>query len=245
MVLIKGGKYWVGSNEVQGARPQKQVQLADYCLDKTEVTVGDYAACVQSGACSPAATTVSWSAPTHDGWSQTKVPVVAPASEKEVKFWSRFCNGAKDDKKDHPINCVDWLQAESFCAAFGKRLPSEDEWEVAARGPESRTYAWGGAEPSADKACWKRIDFDKMSGDGTCAVGNISGGNTSNGLVGMTGNVWEWTSTREWNQQRNAWLFVDRGGGWSNEDKTEMTTMYRSMNVPERRGSNVGFRCAR
>jgi hypothetical protein len=67
-----------------------------------------------------------------------------------------LCNYGHSDKNNHPINCVDWDQATAYCGSVGKRLPTEEEWEYAARGTDGRKYSWGNEEPGT-RACWNRL----------------------------------------------------------------------------------------
>ena len=137
-----------------------EVVVASFDLDRTEIRTRDYVACMTAGACSR---------PHED---------------------TAFCNTAKDasgDRGDHPVNCVDARQAEAYCAFAGKRLPSEREWEYAARGgAEERRYSWGEEEPDAPSA-------PATTHIGTCPVASFPPG--AFGLHDMSGNVWEWTST--------------------------------------------------
>jgi hypothetical protein len=112
MVRLPGG-------ELSGERREV---VAPFCLDVTKVTVSAYARCVRSGQCRPAPTAVRF-----DGLT----------AELAAK-WSPKCNGARDDRRDHPVNCVDWEQASTYCRAQGKRLPSEQEWDWAALGGQQR-----------------------------------------------------------------------------------------------------------
>lgn len=140
------------------------------------------------------------------------------------------CNYGRAERSSHPINCVSWLDAGAYCAWAGKRLPTEEEWEYAARGAEGRRYPWGSDAPGA-QLCWDRGDR------GTCAVGSFPAGVF--GLRDMAGNVWEWTSSR-WSSDR-----VMRGGSWSSSDPAWVRGSYRSRARPSVRFLHVGFRCAR
>ena len=117
-------------------------------LDATEVTTAQYARCVDAGGCSKDELTLS-------DWGPSK-----------------FCNWGKPGREQHPINCVDWSQASSFCAWAGKHLPTDEEWDAAAGAREGRRFVWGDAEP-AKQLCWGR-----WAGEGTCAVGSFPAGDT-------------------------------------------------------------------
>jgi len=151
------------------------------------------------------------------------------------------CNYGHSDKNNHPINCVDWDQATAYCASVGKRLPTEEEWEYAARGTDGRTYSWGNEEPGT-RACWNR----RASKEGTCSVGSYSSGVF--GLKDMTGNVWEWTSSGssdDYGKSRTNAARVNRGGGWVNGVASLLRSSSRDGYAPSHRDYGLGFRCAR
>ncbi len=99
----------------------------------------------------------------------------------------QYCNWGVSGRGDHPINCVDWNQANTYCQWRGKELPTEAQWEKAARGTNGRIYPWGN-EWDASKAC-----FNQSS---TCAVGSYPSGASPYGVMDMAGNVWDWC--RDW-----------------------------------------------
>lgn len=146
------------------------------------------------------------------------------------------CNDGR--REDHPINCVDWGQADTFCKAQGARLPTELEWEYAARGGAKYfQFSWGFESPEG-RTCWK--------GSQTCPVGSFGAG--AFGLHDMSGNVWEWTN--DWfgdypTPTLNGRSKVFRGGGWSGRFDKWLDTTLRNRSNPERWGSYLGFRCAR
>jgi formylglycine-generating enzyme required for sulfatase activity len=189
----------------------EEVRVAPFCMDATEVTAAAYARCADAGACR--------------------------ADELECGEASTFGRPAR---ANHPVNCVTWFEADTYCRAHGKRLPSEPEWEWAARG-ETRgaTYPWGEAPP-ASRACW---DGDgNASGKGerkaTCAVGAHPRSTSRDGLADLAGNVREWTSTE------SGRFRVLRGGSWGDSLPEFLSSGFRGWNAPDERMELTGFRCA-
>jgi formylglycine-generating enzyme required for sulfatase activity len=257
MVKIPGGTFMMGSTDGDAdEKPVHKVTLSAFLMDKTEVTVAQYAACVKAGACSPASLTVQWK----------------EVSDADRTFGSQFCNGNKADKQNHPVNCVDWPQAETFCRWRGGRLPTEAEWEYAARGTDGRKFPWGNNEPGPTQlnACGSECtDMLKRQGRGefkpmysgsdgweaTSPVGTYPSGGSPYGLLDMAGNVWEWTS--DWkgdypsgdqtNPQGAAsgTARVVRGGSWGVDLVALVRVASRYYYDPSNRYDYVGFRCAR
>jgi formylglycine-generating enzyme len=259
MVPVQAGTFQMGSPEGVGdpeEHPQHEVTLSGYCIDKTEVTVQAYAACVVDKACPPAPLTVQWS-----GYSK-----------EDVTLNSQLCNRA--DRPDHPINCVDWGQAKAYCTWADKRLPTEAEWEYAARGTDRRDYPWGNDPPTEQRlnACGpecvamaKRVlhaDWSAMktynATDGwetTAPVGSFPKGASPVGALDMAGNVWEWTADWYGDYQKapaknppgaeTGSSRVLRGGGWVNFDAGRVRAANRIRNEASDRSRFIGFRCAR
>jgi formylglycine-generating enzyme required for sulfatase activity len=146
-------------------------------------------------------------------------------------------------KENHPINCVDWNQANTFCRWAGKRLPSEEEWEYAARGSDGRKYPWGDTNPEG-RICWRRWKARL----GTCEVGSFPSGDSPFGVHDLAGNVWEWTSSwfsGGYGAGRVTELRVERGGGWGDFNADDFRSSARGRTPPTRRSDVLGFRCAR
>ncbi|MBI2391994.1 MAG: SUMF1/EgtB/PvdO family nonheme iron enzyme [Deltaproteobacteria bacterium] len=197
--------------------PTKHV--ATYCLDAHEVTVKAYAACVKSGKCTPAATSGNWTA--------------INAEEKASR--NLACNANRADRQDHPVNCVEHGQAEAYCKAQGKRLPTEPEWEWAVRsGPARYKFPWGFEMPDV-QLCWS--GFTKRTS--TCAVGAYPKGSDSFGVMDLAGNVREWTGTAVGGDR------VHCGSDWTDKGADDMFKLGYCGQAPRTsRSAFLGFRCA-
>ena len=162
--------------------------------------------------------------------------------EVEGAYWRRpeSPRGNVDKRLHHPVVCVSWFDAQAFCEWAGLRLPSEKEWEKAARSTDGRIYPWGNEQPSQERA-----NFALRQGK-TNSVGQFSpAGDSPYGISDMAGNVWEWTSS--WFDARGNHTIrprVVRGGAWSSEPQNLRAT-YRLDVDPALRFNTVGFRvCA-
>jgi formylglycine-generating enzyme required for sulfatase activity/serine/threonine protein kinase len=157
------------------------------------------------------------------------------------------CNATIEARAADPANCIYASQAEAFCKFAGKRLPREEEWEVAARGGQAGPFPWGPAAPAASDACWARLDPDKQRDEGTCKVGERGTPNTF-GLVDVVGNVREWTSSPFCSYTRRdceSPSRVVRGGSFTDTDPDALRVTIRHKASPDTRPANIGFRCAR
>ncbi len=258
MVMVSGGKFFMGSDDADAMpqeKPQHKVILHAYCIDRTEVTLAAYKSCSDTGGCKRAGVSNTW-----PGISKT-----------EQKTYDPLCNAiAPDARGTHPVNCVDHAQADNYCREQKKRLPTEAEWELSARGPDGRRYPWGDEAPSPERmnACgaecarWgKSVNTElpaMFAGDDgwvhTAPVGSYPAGASRYGLVDVVGNVWEWVSDGyapyaeaeaiSPKGQDDAPTRVIRGGAWNGSEASWVRPTFRYGSAPTVRSHGIGFRCA-
>ncbi len=257
MIPIPGGSFFMGSDEgLPFEKPSHQVALEPFCIDEFEVTVDRYRACSDGGRCKRAGTTNDW----------------ATITDKERKSFDPLCNiRDPQGRSNHPVNCVDWEMAEKFCREQGGRLPTEAEWEFAARGPDGRKYPWGDDDPAAGhlNACGKEcVAWGQKNGieekgmyeadDGfpnTAPVGSFPKGASRYGVQDVVGNVWEWVA--DWygdygkDEQKDPKgpatgdERVIRGGSWNASYPSWVRPTFRYKDAPTKRSYGIGFRCAK
>lgn len=258
MIYIPAGEFTMGTSEAELDRllaensdwnrdwfidelPQHMVYLDDYYIDKTEVNQAQYTRCVADGACQP----VNW-----------------------VDCWRPEGYDLQMDKftaDDQPVICVDWNQAQDYCEWTDRRLPSEAEWEKAARGTDGRIYPWG------NEFDCRKGNFDDETElneymipggagcdgyDRTAPVGSFEAGASPYGALDMGGNVLEWTTdyietdyyakSPQSNPQgpSSGELRVTRGGSWNNNLINRFRAADRSASSPSDKIVSLGFRCA-
>jgi formylglycine-generating enzyme required for sulfatase activity len=223
MAALTGGTYKMGTRK-------NQVTVVPFFLDLTEVTVDAYSACVQAGGCTA----------DHPGQRFTK------GDEGEGAKFSRdsACNYGVKGRGKHPMNCVDWNQATTYCQWNKKRLPTEEEWEWAARGQSLGTeYPWGKWDPSK-QLCWageaSDVGMDKRKS--TCPVGTYPKGDAPGGIHDLAGNVSEWTASKSDVTGEDSRII--RGGAWDADIPSLVAADDRFKNPPAARTDSLGFRCA-
>jgi formylglycine-generating enzyme required for sulfatase activity len=233
MVYVPAGEFEMGSDDpfYNNERPPHPVWLDGFWLDQTEVTNRQYQECVRAGACKPPLETVSHSRPAYYG---------------------------HPDFDDYPVVHVNWYRAVNYCNWVGGRLPTEEEWEYAARGPEAVRYPWGnmpdGTRLNYCDANCPLAHADQNADDGhtdTAPVGSYAAGVSWCGGLDLVGNVWEWVW--DWygfypSEDNPEWLASDmqdrviRGGAWDTDGDHARCT-FRSWFNPAEAHDSIGFRC--
>ncbi len=212
MVKIHAATFGMGEDD-------KQVTIEkDFWLDRAEVTVEGYRACVRAKKC-------------------TRAEITTGLPPDEASTWNSKCNESRG-ALDHPMNCVTATQAEAYCAWKSARLPTEVEWELAARGTRGRKYVWGGGDPNCGMACFDRNErcLDGSRGIVSCAVKQFADDRTDDLVYDLAANVSEWTSTGGDDR-------VVRGGNFFDAADTLKATYRRTVAAPSSHPT-IGFRCA-
>ncbi|MBM4374586.1 MAG: SUMF1/EgtB/PvdO family nonheme iron enzyme [Deltaproteobacteria bacterium] len=265
MKVVNGGSFTMGSNDPALAlsRPAHQVTLDTFCLDVHEVTAREYRACVDKGACKPADATPSYGK--ADGQRDDE-------HAKVLQAMAEHCNQGNAAREEHPINCVDWARANAYCASQGHRLPTEAEWELAARGADGRKFPWGddpgnhtymnaaGLEWRAwltERSLPRPATLMFAADDGyvgTAPVGSFPRAQTRSGHLDLIGNVWEWT--QDWYALYGVDEQVNpkgpgagdrkalRGGGFDGATPTLVNAAARQHQLATTSAPTIGFRCA-
>lgn len=233
MVFVPAGTFVMGSElGADDERPMREFYLDAFFIDRYEVTNSEY------------------------------VEFLNDVEDRLERCGGHLCIDTKDEDPDshiiykagryavetgyesHPVIKVSWYGAKAYCEYRAKRLPSEAEWEKAARGTDGRAYPWGNEFNAY------RVNTDSRIGD-TTPVGSYPDGVSPHGAYDMAGNVWEWVA--DWYQaypgsdyQSDFWgqkYKVVRGGSWNHAGYDARCT-YRDIAHPARRILVVGFRCA-
>ncbi|MFO0652590.1 MAG: SUMF1/EgtB/PvdO family nonheme iron enzyme [Polyangiales bacterium] len=252
MARITGGTLSVLAPEFA----RRTCAVAPFCMDRSEVTVAEYRACVRAGACVGPNDTVD------------AVRIEATTQARH----GAFCNARFTDREEHPLNCVSWPQAVAYCAwRYGAHgaVPTEDQWAWAARGATERVYPWGDTLPEPHTAnrcgasCLRALGHAQGEatvdgeGDGyitTAPVARFPRGDSPFAIHDLAGNVAEWTRS-PYGQYRRApdgklafhaedpALRVVRGGAWAHVEEAPLQIDERAWLLLTDRASWVGFRC--
>lgn len=236
-VFILGGSFRMGHHaSYKDERPVHRVKVRSFQLARTEVTVTQYRACVRAKKC---------------GAEQLALTGSVGRAKR-----STLCNWGSKRGGDHPLNCVSWQQARNFCRWVGGRLPTEAEWEYAARGGGMAwLYPWGNETADCSRVVMTSADRQRGCGrNHTWPVCSKPKGHSEHGLCDLAGNVSEFVedcwkpnyegAPADGSARTNcvATAKVSRGGTWFWKARALQTT-YRSKSTG--RANGRGFRCAK
>jgi hypothetical protein len=208
--------------------PKQGVTIGSFYIDRTEVTNAQFKTFVEK----------------HPEWQKDKIAATLH-NGKYLQHWNG--NDFPVGQEDHPVVFVSWYAANAYCTAQGKRLPTEAEWEFAARGGlEGKAFPWGDSLPDKTRANYGESGIKAATKVGSYPANGY-------GLHDMAGNVWEYLAD-EWQKYparstpvtnplevktRRALRGGSYGGGVVN-----LRVTYRDSHLPENAGDHVGFRCA-
>jgi formylglycine-generating enzyme required for sulfatase activity len=237
MVRLSGGSFTMGSDKgLADERPAHRVTLKPFWIDRRPVTNAEFAAFLQR----------------LGGTANARGVHLFDWDDRDARL--RQVQGrwrADRGYERHPGNEMTWYGARDYCAALGKRLPTEAEWEFSARGLQGRTYPWGEAAPDATRARY---------GSGwtkTVPAGSLPHGATPDGVLDLAGNVHEWTASiampypyRADDGREDPDKEADRvtRGGAADTGPDTLRAAWRGATVSRRATAghhNIGFRCAR
>lgn len=220
-VFVPAGKFLMGTDDKEALknRPEHPVTLSAFWIDQTEVTNEMYAKCVEAKKCPP------------------------PFKEQFNPYYG------KAKYANYPVVYIPWDSADAYCRWAGRRLPTEAEWEKAARGTDGRLYPWGNEPPNASLA-----NYDNALGD-PLPVDRYPLGASPYGALNMAGNVREWVA--DWFHEFFYLAGINdnpvgppsgemkslRGGSFV-DDENEIRVFNRFAHAPASPGINRGFRCA-
>jgi formylglycine-generating enzyme required for sulfatase activity len=241
-VFVPAGQFYMGCSEDLSSvkcdtdnRPIHAVYLDAFYIDRTEVTNAQYAACVTAGAC--------------------RFPIENSSESRSDYFTNpRYA--------EYPVINVDWNRADAYCRWIGRRLPTEAEWEKAARGTDLRAFPWGNELPTCERS--NINDPVELGGPGLCVgdtitVGNYATNASPYGALDMVGNVSEWVNdlyesryyqnSPYYNPQGPSYTIegehLVRGGAWNNVGIVNADAWVRLDGSEIYHYHSIGFRCAR
>lgn len=231
MVRVPAGDFLFGASrpDTEHELPQKQIAQSEFWIGRGPVTNAQFARFIEATEHVTTAEEEGFSRV----WSGGRWHDVAGA------YWRRP-EGPRsriDSRLHHPVVCVSWFDALAFCEWAKLRLPTEREWEKAARGTDGRLYPWGDEKPSNGRANYA------MRYGTTTPVGQFGAGDSPCGAGDMAGNVWEWTASWLDPRGRAPGTKVVRGGGWPSEADNLRVT-FRLDVEPSFRFNTLGFRAS-
>ena len=228
MTKIPAGEFIMGHD--QDAQP---VNLPTYFIDPTEVTNAQFEEFILAGGYQKKD---YW---TEKGWAFIqKQQITIPKGLNRKLF----------NEPDQPIIGISWYEADAYCRWVGKRLPTEAEWEKAARGTDGRLYPWG------NQMDFSLVAYKSSNLHRSVAVGSFPSGASPYGVLDMAGNVWEWTASTYTGEDYKYTLFdpenapeplefaIIKGGSWGS-NRNQFRCSYRDYERKEATQFNIGFRC--
>jgi formylglycine-generating enzyme required for sulfatase activity len=236
MITVPSGTFIMGSDQGPAdERPAHKVDLRAFMIDRLPVTNAQFAEFLQS-----------------HGTQNKNSERLYDFDDDDARIHEHAGRWLADKGfENHPVVEPSWVGARDYCAWRGKRLPSEAEWEKAARGTDARTYPWGNSAPDGTRA-----QFGKRFND-TAPVTSFSAGGSPYGLLNMAGNAWEWVSSAyrpypydasDGREDLKAGPVRGTRGGGHDSTAEELTTTHRGRNLsrnPSAGHHNIGFRCAK
>lgn len=239
LVVVPSGKATIGRDGASSEEtPAHSVGLQSYLLGEREVTNQQFGAFVEA----THYVTTAEKEGTSAVWSANAWRMVPGAS------WQHPGGGTTVASSDLPVVHVSRQDAEAYCAWAGLRLPTEEEWEWAARGKDALAFPWGTTFETS--RCNSSVGQKAPTG-GPVAVGGYANGAAPFGNLDMAGNVWEWTSSAcaRYPGNKDSKFYdetktIIRGGSWAVTDEDKLRTTARSFGPPTMHNQQLGFRCA-
>ena len=228
MIEIPSGEFTMGT----GDQIQK-ISLPTYFIDKTEVTNEMFEKFILAGGYEKEE---YW---TEAGWNFIK--------ENNIIHHKGLSQDSFNEP-NQPVTGISWYEADAFCRWAGKRLPTAEEWEKAARGTDGRIYPWG------NRMDFSRLAYRSSNVHRTVDVGSFPDGASPYGVLDMAGNVWEWTASA-YNgvdykytilagrkAEKRSELMIIKGGAWGS-NRNQFQCGYQYYDRKEATQFNIGFRC--